>query len=341
MKTETPDTVHGRLMEAVHIAGYTFERVCGELEWLLEKDRWKLCGQGYKNINAFMDTLVEIKKLRQSIEQRQSLVRKLAALGAGQRATARLVGVDKGTIRGDLGLTKRRGDNSPPTDNKTNKTSDISKGNGEYSPDAWFQTEADPTREAKRLVRNEQREEERAQLREERPSRSLPAGKYCLLYADPPWQYEHVVTESRAIENQYPTMTLQDICALQIPAADDAVLYLWATSPKLAEAITVIQSWGFSYRTCAVWDKGVIGMGYYFRQQHELLLVAARGSLPAPDPSNRPPSLITIKRQEHSAKPAFVYELLETMYPTFTETEKVELFARSVRPGWASWGNEV
>lgn len=169
---------------------------------------------------------------------------------------------------------------------------------------------------------------------------SLPDGrKYPVLYADPPWRYEHVETESRAIENQYPTMALDDICALPVSqlALDDAVLFLWATSPKLAEAMRVIESWGFTYRTCAVWAKPQIGMGYYFRQQHELLLVAARGSLPTPAPADRPGSVITADRTKHSAKPAEFAAVIEAMYPTLP---KIELFCRSPRDGWAVWGNQ-
>lgn len=169
--------------------------------------------------------------------------------------------------------------------------------------------------------------------------RPLPPGQFRLIYADPPWQYEHIATESRAIENQYPTMTLEAICKLAVPAAPDAVLFLWATSPKLAEAIQVIERWSFSYRTCAVWDKERQGMGYYFRQQHELLLVAARGALPVPEPADRPPSVIRLPRGTHSDKPAVVYGLLERMYPTFTAEDRIELFARRARAGWTMWGN--
>lgn len=164
--------------------------------------------------------------------------------------------------------------------------------------------------------------------------------RYPVLYCDPPWRYEHVETESRAIENQYPTMALDEICALPVGgiAHDDSILFLWATSPKLHEAMRVLDSWGFVYRTCAVWDKELIGMGYYFRQQHELLLVATRGALPTPQPADRPSSVIRERRGKHSAKPDVVYDVIERMYP---ELRKVELFARRPRDGWASWGSEV
>lgn len=163
---------------------------------------------------------------------------------------------------------------------------------------------------------------------------------YPIIYADPPWRYEHSETDNRQIENHYPTMSLDEICKLPVSsiASPDAVLFLWTTSPKLAESMDVIKSWGFVYRTCIVWDKERIGMGYYARQQHELLLIASRGSIPVPEPENRPNSVIRIKRDnEHSAKPHEFYELIERMYP---EYGRIELFARNQRNGWAVWGNQ-
>jgi len=166
------------------------------------------------------------------------------------------------------------------------------------------------------------------------------AERYPVIYADPPWRYEHIETESRAIENQYPTMALDEIKALDLDAIalDDCVLFMWATSPKLGEAFDVLKAWGFDYRTCAVWDKQKIGMGYYFRQQHELLLVAVRGQPMTPAPADRPSSVLSFPRGEHSAKPVEVYELIEAMYP---ELPKLEMFCRSPRKGWGAWGNQA
>ena len=186
-----------------------------------------------------------------------------------------------------------------------------------------------------RIARN--RSEKISSLKE--AERLGDLGKFAVLYCDPPWEYEHVKTESRAIENQYPTMSLEKICALPVGdiAMEDSVLFLWATSPKLLEAFKVLDSWGFTYRTCAVWDKEIIGMGYYFRQQHELLLVASRGNLPTPEPSSRPSSVIHSRREAHSKKPETVYGIIEKMYPEFS---RVELFARQDKVGWKSWGNQ-
>jgi len=122
----------------------------------------------------------------------------------------------------------------------------------------------------------------------------LPGGPYTILYADPPWRYEHVATSSRAVENQYPTMTLDEICALPVAgmAEPESALFLWATSPKLTEALAVMKAWGFTYRTNFVWVKDRIGMGYWARAQHELLLVGRRGEFAPPPEHARQPSLI-------------------------------------------------
>lgn len=172
-----------------------------------------------------------------------------------------------------------------------------------------------------------------------RPALPLDSlGPFPVLYADPPWRYDFAEDTGRQIENHYPTMALDEIQKLDVPASDDAVLFLWTTSPKLVEGIDVLSAWGFAYVTCMVWVKDRIGMGYYARQQHELLLIGKRGALPVPDPEDRPSSVIQAARGVHSAKPDEAYELIERMYPL---REKCELFQRRPRDGWAGWGNQA
>ena len=187
--------------------------------------------------------------------------------------------------------------------------------------------------EKDRVEREAKRESHRATLHE------VPhlERRYEILYADPPWRYEYSQTDSRRVENQYPTMSLEEIKSLNVPAEDDAVLFMWATSPKLTEALEVMAAWGFDYRTCMAWVKDRIGMGYYARQQHELVLIGKRGNPSMPEPSNRPSSVFYAKRTEHSSKPSGFYEILEKMYPN---QSKVELFARHTRIGFDAWGNE-
>jgi len=165
---------------------------------------------------------------------------------------------------------------------------------------------------------------------------SLPAGLFNVIYADPPWRYQFTVTYSREVEKNYPTMSLDDICALQVPAAEDAILFLWATSPKLEEALRVLNEWGFEYRTSMAWVKDKIGMGHYVRGQHEFLLIGRKGKIRTPEESDRPSSVIMSPRREHSQKPDEVYDLIERMYPTGTY---LELFSRGERLNWTMWGH--
>lgn len=99
--SEKPDTIHGRLLEAVHISGYSFERAYSELEWLLDEDRWKLCGDGYEDIDEFLAT-INFSEFRVAIKKRKTLAKKLADIDASQRAIAGVFGVNQSTIHEDL-----------------------------------------------------------------------------------------------------------------------------------------------------------------------------------------------------------------------------------------------
>ena len=182
------------------------------------------------------------------------------------------------------------------------------------------------------------KENELAILKGTAPQPDMPANLFNVLLADPPWQYDFSETSSRAIENQYPSMPLQQIKALRVATDENAVLFLWATAPKLREALEVLEAWGFSYRTNAVWDKEKIGMGYWFRGQHELLLVGVKGEFSPPDTQARYSSVIREARTDHSRKPQCVYEMIETMFPS---GKYLELFARNKRERWQSWGLDV
>lgn len=83
------------------------------------------------------------------------------------------------------------------------------------------------------------------------------AGKYGIVYADPPWRYD-MKRGNGVAEKHYPTMSMEEICALPVAdlAARDSALFLWATFPQLNEAFRVIEAWGFKYKTLAfLWLK--------------------------------------------------------------------------------------
>lgn len=164
-----------------------------------------------------------------------------------------------------------------------------------------------------------------------------PTGKYGVIYADPPWSYDQD-TPRGGVAKHYPTMTLEEIESLNVPAADDAVLYLWATVTHTPEALSVMDAWGFEYKTQAVWDKKKYGVGHWFRGGHELLFLGTRGDVSPPDPENRRSSVFRESSGEHSEKPACVKTHIERVHP---EADKIELFARDGKVGWDLWGDEA
>lgn len=81
--------------------------------------------------------------------------------------------------------------------------------------------------------------------------------KYKIIYADPPWRYARSKVQGAA-EKHYPTMSIEELCALPVKeiADKDCILFLWATFPQLKEALQLIKAWGFTYKSVAfVWLK--------------------------------------------------------------------------------------
>ena len=174
--------------------------------------------------------------------------------------------------------------------------------------------------------------------------RELPNEKCGVIVADPEWRFEpwsRTTGMDRAADNHYPTSCLEVIAARDVPsiAADDCVLFLWATIPMLPHALLVMGAWGFDYKSHYVWEKDKIGLGYWNREIHELLLIGTRGKVIAPAPGTQRHSVIHDPRGEHSAKPECFLELIEGWYPTLP---KIELNRRGpARPGWHAWGNQA
>ncbi|MDO9580645.1 MAG: MT-A70 family methyltransferase [Bacteroidales bacterium] len=176
------------------------------------------------------------------------------------------------------------------------------------------------------------------------PNPTLPAGKFSVALADPPWRYDFDV-DSRATEKHYPTLMLPEIIKyrdnlgtlITDKFAGNCILFLWATAPKLNEALELIQAWGFTYKTHLIWAKDKMGLGWYCRNQHELLLIAEKGTMPLPPPASRPRSIVSAPRTNHSKKPRKIYGLIERAYPGY---QYLELFGRdNNRKKWTVWGN--
>lgn len=155
-----------------------------------------------------------------------------------------------------------------------------------------------------------------------------------------------------ARDPDYDTMRENDICALPVGnlAADDCVLFLWTCWPIIEQSFRVVEAWGFKYKTCGfLWAKaharqlemfqdhidGKMGLGYWTRSNSEPCLLATRGN---PKRIGMDIKQVIIEPgREHSRKPDCVYERIERL----VEGPYLELFARTERPGWTAWGNEV
>ena len=195
----------------------------------------------------------------------------------------------------------------------------------------------DAIKEGKTTITEAQRQHRRKNLMEQQ---EFPPGKFRIIYADPPWPYGNSGLDDYGhAERHYPAMPLADLCALDVKtlAADNAVLFLWATSPMLEVAFNVVKAWRFEYKTSFVWDKVRHNFGHYNSVRHELLLVCTRGSC-TPDHHELFDSVITLERSAHSEKPDHFRQMIDTLY---RHGSRVELFARTEHHGWKSWGNEL
>jgi len=195
--------------------------------------------------------------------------------------------------------------------------------------------------EIAQIVKKEKRTTRERDLGEKQTA--LPDKKYGIIVADPEWDFEPYSRETgmdRHAANHYPTSATKVVAERDVPsiAADDCVLFLWATNPMLDQAIVVMSAWGFRYKTNYAWGKDKAGTGYWNREKHELLLIGTKGKPPAPAMGTQRDSLILAPRGKHSEKPEVVLEMIEQYFPTLP---KIELNRRGpARKGWDAWGNE-
>lgn len=170
---------------------------------------------------------------------------------------------------------------------------------------------------------------------------------FDVLYIDPPWDFDMKTTGGSfqsGASQKYPTMPVKEIVQLAVPAiaAPSAALFLWVpTALKFSHAGPVIHAWGFDYITTIYWEKTRLGMGAWFRNMVEELLVCQRrgGSL-QPFACQRPNKLC-LPSGEHSAKPEEFRKLIEDATGQISRRHCAELFARKTVPGWTGMGHFV
>jgi N6-adenosine-specific RNA methylase IME4 len=171
-----------------------------------------------------------------------------------------------------------------------------------------------------------------------------PKGKYSVIYADPPWQYDNVRTGGSlksGASQKYPTMPLDEIKALKVNEISEpnTVLFLWTTVPFLPDALDVMKEWGFRYKTMITWQKVGNGLGYWFRGQTEHLLFGVKGKV-KPFRCQEPNFIRCDKSLRHSEKPQEFRELIERATINL-QGKRIELFARRSSPNWGVFGNQI
>lgn len=178
------------------------------------------------------------------------------------------------------------------------------------------------------------------------PFGGLKQQHYGVILADHPWRFlnRSAAGEAKNPVAHYDCMTLDEIKALpvQLLAADNCALVMWAVAPLLPEALAVMSAYGFTYKTAGAWakqsstgQKWAFGTGYIFRSAAEFYIVGTRGEPRIRSRSVR--NLIPAPVREHSRKPDQMHSDIEKLFAG----PYVELFARQRRPGWDAWGNQT
>ena len=173
----------------------------------------------------------------------------------------------------------------------------------------------------------------------------LPNKRYSIIYADPAWSYQGKMMNS-SVTDHYNVMSINDICNLPVNdiAAENSILFMWVTLPKLNEFMKVVNAWGFEYKTTAfVWvkknkkaDSFFMGLGRWTRANPEICLLATKGKIERKSKSIR--QLQVFPLDKHSKKPDQFRDLIVELCG---DLPRIELFARQKTPGWDVWGNEV
>lgn len=167
--------------------------------------------------------------------------------------------------------------------------------------------------------------------------------KYNVIVADPPWAYRNKNTGGSmksGANAKYETLTVDEVCALNIPADKNCILFLWITTPLMDEGFKVLKAWGFKYKTMITWRKTAsLGLGYWFRGQTEHVLVAIKGNVKAL--RHQAPNFIEAKARKHSEKPEEFWELIEAALSGKELDARLEMFSRNPREGWDAVGYDV
>lgn len=174
----------------------------------------------------------------------------------------------------------------------------------------------------------------------------VPLFRYELIMADPPWSFKTRSAKgitAKGAGGQYDCRDLDWIKSLPISdlAAQNCLLWLWATNPMLPQAFEALESWGFTFKTAGHWSKKTrhgkqaFGTGYVLRCAGEPFLI---GTIGQPKCARNVRSVIEGPVREHSRKPDEAFAAAEALIPN---ARRIELFSRQERAGWDVMGDQI
>lgn len=182
----------------------------------------------------------------------------------------------------------------------------------------------------------------------------FPRKKHGVIYADPAWAYKMRSDKGykKSPQKHYKCMSYEELTALRddvvFATGEHAVCFMWAVWPMLPQAMALMRHWGFEYKTGGAWHKrsklwtpdckkpkSAFGTGFIVRSASEPFLIGTVGQPKIKNKSTR--NIIEAAVREHSRKPECVYGMLEKLF----DGDYLEMFSRSNREGWTSWGDEV
>lgn len=147
--------------------------------------------------------------------------------------------------------------------------------------------------------------------------------KYEILYVAPLWNY----AKCSKVSYEYPpvlsTTDMKELAVSEL-ANKDSLLFLWANTKQLKEAIELGEAWDFKYITVAfVWDKKWVNPATYTLQQCEFCLLFKKGKMPAKVTTKNVKQLVSCRRIERFKKPIEIREAIDKMFPN---QSKLQLF---------------